>query len=86
MNRVQYLADFRSTAVDEDIRRDLRRILLEGLCQAVLEQSLRDSDENGSTQTLEELYARAADRNPLMGQYILDDEHAKLKARSDTET
>ncbi len=86
MKRVQYPADIRGTAVNEDIRRDARRILFDGLCQAVLEQGLRDSDENGSTQTLEELYARAADRNPLMGQYILDDEHAKLKARSDTET
>jgi len=71
--------------VDKNLGRQPGSAALNTLGQAVLEDGLGDSDEDGAAHGLEELHACRRLRDPLMGDAVLDYKSARLEANADTE-
>ena len=81
------ISGLRNTAVDEDTRVfDANIGALNSRDEAVLEDCLCDGDKNCTSQTLEELDAGGADRNPFLRKNCLDNDGANLKPSTDAET
>lgn len=81
----QDLADLVRARVDEDLRVHAGGVPPHALDQAVLEDGLRDGDEDGPAEGLEELHARRGDRDVLLREHVLDDQDAQLEAHADAE-
>lgn len=81
----QDLSRLRCAAVDEDVGVDANVVLLNLRDEAVLEDSLRDGNEDGAAESLEELDAGRADGNPFLREDGLDDNGANLEAGADAQ-
>jgi hypothetical protein len=82
---LQGVLNLRGSNVDENGRINANVVSLECVDEAVLEDSLSNSDEQSSTESLEELHTSGTDGNPVLGQYSLNNEDTDLEARSDTQ-
>ncbi len=75
--------DLRGARIEDDARRNVRRVEPDILHQAVFKHGLRDRDEHGAAEVLEEEDGRGADGDVVLGQDRLDGRHRDLEARAD---
>lgn len=86
MHALQNMLDLRGTAVDKDLAVDANVILGKSVDESVLEERLRNSYKDGTTEGLEELHTGRTHGDHLLGKNGLHDEHTDLETGTDTET
>lgn len=85
MHSLEDALDLGSAAVDEDAGIDSDVVLGDLINETILEQGLRNCDEDGAAKSLHELDACSSHRHPCLRQIILHDKDADLETSSDTQ-
>lgn len=80
-----HLADLRGANIEKQFRWQARRVFSQGVNETVLEYCLRNGDEDGAADGLEELDAGRGDGDPLEGHDVLDYQNPGLEADADPE-
>ena len=85
VHSLEDVTNLRRSSVDEDGPVYARCVSGDSVNQAVLEDGLRDGDEDGAAEGLEELDTRGGDGDVFVGKDCLDDEDSDLEADTNTE-